>query len=81
MEEQSTEVKELGLRLRLIRTRQRRAVKDVAREAGLSRPGLSYIEGSYRLPRRSTLTKLCEVLGVSLEEVVKGTDVESKYLT
>ena len=78
--EAKTEVEPVGLRIALIRTCQRRTARDLAKAAGIGHVGLSKIERSWGVPKLETLERISAALGVTLEEVIKGTEVESKYL-
>ena len=71
----------IGMRLTIIRTRQRRESTEVAREAGITRAQLSRIEHSVHIPYERTLRRICEALGVDFDEVIEGTEVEEKYKT
>jgi transcriptional regulator with XRE-family HTH domain len=58
---------EIGRRIRDIREAQLRSRADVAERAGLSVPGIAHLElGGIERPRRRTIEKLANALGVSV---------------
>lgn len=64
--------KQLGLRIRYLRTNKNWSQEDLALEANINKNYLSDLERGARNPTIKVLEKLCIALGISLSELFKG---------
>jgi transcriptional regulator with XRE-family HTH domain len=64
--------KQLGLRIRYLRTNKKWSQEDLALEANINKNYLSDLERGARNPTIKVLEKLCIALGISLSELFKG---------
>ena len=62
----------LGVTIRVLRQRLKLTQKDLALRTGLSVLTISRYENGKREPRASDIKKLCEVLGVTEDELLNG---------
>ncbi len=70
--------KEVGKRLKQIRTALELNQRDLAEQADLSQSAIAQFENGDRLPSTTALQSICRVLGVSMEKVLSGSGSESE---
>lgn len=61
----------LGENLKKAREEKRLGIVQVAQEVGITHAALSYFENGLKVPSVPTLVRLAEVLGKSIDELVK----------
>lgn len=61
----------LGENLKKAREEKRLGIVQVAQEVGITHSALSYFENGLKVPSVPTLVRLAEVLGKSIDELVK----------
>ncbi|MCR5185354.1 MAG: helix-turn-helix domain-containing protein [Bacilli bacterium] len=64
--------KELGMRIRYLRTSKKWSIEDLALEANVNKNYLSDLERGVRNPTVRVLTEIANALEISLEELFKG---------
>ena len=64
--------KELGMRIKYLRTLKRWSQEDLALEAEVNKNYLSDLERGMRNPTVKVLEKIAQALSISLEELFKG---------
>ena len=68
--------KQLGKRIRYLRTNKKLSIEDLALEADIHPNYLSDLERGERNPTVKVLTKIALALDISLSELFKGIDTE-----
>ncbi len=71
-------LKQIGERIRELRTARGLSVNDLAVKAGMKRPNLSRLEHGRHQPSLETLERIAEALGTSVAELVARRPVKSK---
>jgi transcriptional regulator with XRE-family HTH domain len=61
-----------GRRLKILRARRKISQGWLAREAGLTVAGMSFLEAGKRSPNAATLERLADVLGLTMDELWRG---------
>ena len=69
-------VEKIGERVRKLRTERNWTQRALGDLAGLGSSYASYVESGKRHPNSLTLRRLAHAFGISLQELVEGTDVE-----
>lgn len=64
--------KELGKRIVKARSDKSMSQEKLASASGIDRSHMGFIEQGRRKPTLSTLHKICQTLGISLEQLFKG---------
>ena len=64
--------KQLGMRIKYLRTIKKWSQEDLALEAGINKNYLSDLERGSRNPTVKVLDKIARTLGITLEELFKG---------
>jgi len=72
---------DLGTKIRKLRKRQRRTLKDIAESGGFTPSLLSKIENGKTMPPVSTLSRIAEALGVTFAILLDGSDREGPVHT
>ena len=63
--------KKLGQNMKRIRLSKQMSQGDICRKLGVDRSYISNVESGNKNPTLSTITKLAEALGVSVDEILK----------
>lgn len=66
-----TSAKKLGQNMKKIRLAKQMSQGDICRKLGLGRSYISNVESGKNNPTLSTITKLAQALGVSIDELLK----------
>jgi transcriptional regulator with XRE-family HTH domain len=64
--------KQLGMRIKYLRSLKKWSQEDLALEAGINKNYLSDLERGSRNPTVKVLDKIAKTLGITLEELFKG---------
>ena len=64
--------KQLGMRIKYLRSQRKWSQEDLALEAGVNKNYLSDLERGSRNPTVKVLDKIAKSLGITLEELFKG---------
>ena len=64
--------KQLGMRIKYLRSQRKWSQEDLALEAGVNKNYLSDLERGSRNPTVKILDKIARTLGITLEELFKG---------
>jgi len=64
--------KQLGMRIKYLRSLKRMSQEDLALEANVNKNYLSDLERGMRNPTLKVMEKIANALGISLEELFKG---------
>ena len=64
--------KQLGMRIKYLRSLKKWSKEDLALEAGINKNYLSDLERGSRNPTVKVLDKIAKTLGITLEELFKG---------
>lgn len=71
LKESNTESLEVGDRIRMLRTNQKRTLQEVADKCGLSKSMISKIENNRTVPSVATLVKIAQTLGTNISSLLE----------